>query len=340
VKILINQNGKLIGPFPLEEVRNMIYSASLQRSDLGCIEGSNDWMPVEKILNSVPPPGLTLAASGEAPPPAPIFKARTRIQMDQLRDSKENLALGFLFLASLPIWVAAIAAILILHGIGLMIVGSIVVFSVLVRILAELWVEAYLKTNAIRVSSMQLPELHQMVTICCDSLEIKEPAVYVVQHNVWNAFASKLAGKDVIVLFSGAIDSLLLKGNLRQVAWLLGHELGHHAAGHLSWKARLANIGAWFLWAKFWHMRRCEFTCDRIGLYCAGSLKDSQDALANATVGAQLANRLNIAEAEAQWNQHENDFFVKYRTLYSTHPQLLCRMEQLSRAAVELGIHG
>jgi Zn-dependent protease with chaperone function len=89
-----------------------------------------------------------------------------------------------------------------------------------------------------------------------------------------------------------------------------------------------------------WHSRRAEFTCDRVGLYCAGSAKASRLALMNLTVGAQLASTVNVEEAVKQWLMHAGEFFVKYRTLYSTHPHLLARLDHLNRAALEFGMPG
>jgi Zn-dependent protease with chaperone function len=100
---------------------------------------------------------------------------------------------------------------------------------------------------------------------------------------------------------------------------------------------KLAKLGGWLIWVNLWHSRRAEFTCDRVGMYCAGSLKASQLALVNATVGAQLASRVNIGEAMNQWQEHRGEFFVKYRTLYSTHPHLLARLDYLNNTASEFG---
>jgi Zn-dependent protease with chaperone function len=58
----------------------------------------------------------------------------------------------------------------------------------------------------------------------------------------------------------------------------------------------------------------------------------------NGNVGAQLADKVNVAAVVAQWEEHRGEFFVKYRTLYSTHPQLLARLEHLNAAAQEFGM--
>jgi Zn-dependent protease with chaperone function len=97
-------------------------------------------------------------------------------------------------------------------------------------------------------------------------------------------------------------------------------------------------MGSFVIWLTLWHSRRAELTCDRVGLYCAGDLKSAQLALMNATVGAQLAGGVDIEQAAAQWRQHRSEFFVQYRTLYSTHPHLLARLDHLNLAAAEFGM--
>jgi Zn-dependent protease with chaperone function len=125
---------------------------------------------------------------------------------------------------------------------------------------------------------------------------------------------------------------------MQQLTWLVGDELGHHGAGHLDPRQKLAKAGGWLIWVNLWHSRRAELTCDRVGMFCAGSLQASQLALVNATVGAQLAGKVNIGEAAEQWQVHRREFFVRYRTFYATHPHLLARLDHLNGAAAELGI--
>ncbi len=126
---------------------------------------------------------------------------------------------------------------------------------------------------------------------------------------------------------------------MKQLAWLVGHELGHHYAGHLNfWRRTTEALGGWFLWVKLWYNRRCELTCDRYGLACANSLSESLRAICNMAVGAQLASEVNIEEAVRQWERHRSEFFVRYRTLYSTHPHSLWRLEELQKAATSLRI--
>jgi Zn-dependent protease with chaperone function len=214
----------------------------------------------------------------------------------------------------------------------------VVIFLLLQRI-GELFAAAYIKTNAVEVSQQQLPDIHRVVVEFSERVGKKAPSVYVMQANVWNAFATKLAGKRIVVLFSGAVDSILLKGNKEQLSFLVGHELGHHFAGHLNfWRTLTVMMGSWCIWIRLWYSRRCEFTSDRYGLACCNSLNEGQRAVCNMAVGAHLASEVNVDEAIAQWQRHRREFFVRYRTMYSTHPHTLCRLDELRNSASYLNI--
>jgi Zn-dependent protease with chaperone function len=260
--------------------------------------------------------------------------ANLNISLDQLRDPKERTALVWLYIASVPVWIVLLIWIVATKGIVLLVIGIIE----LLHLMGRLWFAAHLKTNAVRVSETQLPEVYRIVQASCERLGMEIPEVYVMQQNVWNSFATKIFGRRMVILLSGAVDSILLKGDMQELSWLVGHELGHLWVGHLNMSQKFAKMGGWLIWVNLWHSRRAEFTCDRVGLYCSGSLKSSQLAVINATVGAQLAGRVNIGEAMNQWQQHSGEFFVKYRTLYSTHPHLLARLDYLNNAAAEFGM--
>ncbi len=257
--------------------------------------------------------------------------------IDRLRDPGEKRAFVWLAVASIPAALAIVAIAIASFGIVLLYIG----LFFLVRFLAELFAVAYIKSNAIEVGEKQLPDVHLAAQVCRERLGVQEPiAVYVMQENLWNAFAAKMASKRLVVLLSGAVDSILLKGDMNQVTWLVGHEIGHHAAGHLDPLAKFVLIGGWLPWIMLWYSRRRELTCDRIGLYCCGSADSALLAIANLTVGAQLAGSVNVDEAIAQWHRHNHEICVRYRTIYSTHPPHLWRMEEMRKSAVAIGMVG
>lgn len=322
MKIFIRQNDQTLGPFSETELMEKIYSGEIIRTSLACEEGGQEWIPLSALMDK----GKVADGAKAIPPIA--------VRLEQLRDPKEKTALLWLYIASVPVWLMLASWIVFSYGFVLIIIG----FVLLIRAFGEAWFMAYLKTNAVRVSPTQLPEVHRIVASSCSNLKMEQPEVYVMQANVWNSYAAKFFGRRIVILLSGAVDSILLKGDEKQLAWLVGHELGHHWAGHLDWKQKIARLGGWLVWVALWRSRRGEFTCDRVGLYCAGSLWASRFALMNATVGAQLGSKVNIDEAIGQWQQHRGEFFVKYRTLYSTHPHLLARLDNLNYAAAEFGM--
>lgn len=205
--------------------------------------------------------------------------------------------------------------------------------------LAGQFAAAYVRANAIRVSDHQFRDLHEIVTAFAAKQGKAAPEVYVMQGSAWNAMAMRMARARMVVLLSGAVDSLLLKGDMRQVSWLVGHELGHHFAGHLDFRRRIfVNAGMIFPWLVFWYNRYCELTCDRYGLVCAGSSVAAMRALANMAAGAQMGPKVDIAAAVEQWMQCRRNLFVRWRTLYSSHPHILCRIAETAASARELNV--
>lgn len=324
------------GPVSSDQLLALVTDGVVTDDTLVWRESMAEWQAFATVRGGLLPAPAGAPPLAAAPPPTtpPSTVAPTGVTLKQLRDPSESTALALLYCASVPVWILLLVFIVGSYG-GLLIVLGLVWLA---RLIGEYWFAAHLRTSAVRVSERQLPELHRAAQECCAKLGMQPVEVYVLQDTLWNAFAVKLRGRRTVVLLSGAVDAILLKGDYRQLTWVVGHEIGHHAAGHLDWSRKLAALGGWLLWAALWHSRRAEFTCDRIGLHCAGSLRASQLALASATVGAQLASQIDLAEAQAQWAAHAGEFFVKYRTLYSTHPAMLCRMEALSRAAKELGV--
>lgn len=259
----------------------------------------------------------------------------TNFILEKAKDPKERTAFILLTLFAIPLFLVVILWIIASFGILLIWIG----IGLLIGRFVRLFFAAYIKSNAIRVSENQLPEIAQIAQNFCEKMTYPTPDIYVIQHDLWNAFAVKLAGKRLVVLYSGAVDSILSTGDMKQLAWLIGHELGHHIAGHLNFFTHLVEIfGGWCIWVNLWYRRRCELTCDNIGLLCADNLNATLKAMANMTVGSQLADKINIDAVEQQWEMHKKELFVRWKTAYSTHPHNLCRISEIRKKAQELGV--
>ncbi len=222
---------------------------------------------------------------------------------------------------------------------GVVVILFYVLLFALMNVMMEKLMAAGIRINGIRVSENQLPELNSVVNQCAERLGITPPEVYVMQDSIWNAFAMRYGNKKMIVLLSGSVDSLLLKGEMTQLAWVVAHEMGHHLYGHLGfWNRFIEVCGILCPWVILWHRRRGELSCDRVAMYCIGSADASFKALANMTVGAQMADKVNKDEAIAQWHKNKGDFYCKYRSIYSTHPANTCRFAVLKETQAEFNI--
>lgn len=265
------------------------------------------------------------------------FQASRQFGMpvDRLLHPNEKAAFTFLtVLAALGIIICLILTIT-SAGAVLLLLG----FVALIRYMTELIAMGSIKTNAVRVSDRQFPELNAMIQECAQRLGEPAPTVYIIQHNVFNAFAARLAGKSIVVLYSGVIDGILTRCTPGQVKFIIAHELGHHFAGHLGrWHRLVLALGGWILPLTFWYHRMAELSCDRIALYCVGDVQTAALALSNMTVGGQLAPALNLQAAIEQWHDHRGEFFVRYCMRYVPHPPNLERIAELYSAARALEI--
>lgn len=250
------------------------------------------------------------------------------VSVESLRDAAERSSGVLLWIFALPIILAlAIYAVITL--------GLLPLALLITAYCVELLALAHFKLNAVRVSGDQFPALDTAADNFAQRLGIARPDVYVIQHTMVNAFATVLAGRRVIVLYSGVVDSILRNGGDEELAFVLGHEFGHIAAGHLSFTHRLQQLGGWFIWLGHWHRRRMEITCDRIGLALVGRRETAFRALAHLTVGSALSSSVNEDALRRQLQQHEGELSVGWTVLHSLYPGNLYRLTELRRGADE-----
>jgi Zn-dependent protease with chaperone function len=317
-----------VGPVQESEVESLLHSGQISQGTLVWCEGMPSWSAISTI------PSFQRSTTSVATPPIRPPAAESRFNEQKLLDPSEATAFALVCVAAGIALLFALLYVLATFGAILIVAG----FIVLVMFVRHAMAFAHYRVNAVQVGPSQFPEIYQVAREFAARLGRPLPEMYVQQDSLWNAFATRLLGTPVVVLYSGVIDSILLKGDHRQLAFVVGHELGHHYAGHLGWKHFFASWGSWCIWPRLWYSRRCEFTCDRYGLACAGNLESAQRAVCNMAVGAQLAERVDLHEAARQWSARRSEFFVRYRALYSTHPHTLDRLATLPATAAELGI--
>ena len=189
---------------------------------------------------------------------------------------------------------------------------------------------AHVRGNGVRVSERQLPEVHASVKAAAERLGLDQaPEVYVVQGGgMLNAFATKLFSRRFVILLSDLVEQCR---DPRQLDFVVGHEVGHLAAGHLRWSTFLLPFHL-VPWLGAAYSRAREYTCDRCGLAVAGDLEQSARALVVLAAGGHVAGRADLGAFTAQ-HLETGGFWMAALELSGTHPYLCKRVAALDQVS-------
>lgn len=132
----------------------------------------------------------------------------------------------------------------------------------------------------------------------------------------------------MVLLTSALIDVQ----NDAQVDFVIGHELGHHAAGHLSpWKNLLRLPGSFtpFLGAAYHRSR--ELTADRIGAYCVDNVEAARGGLYMLACGSARLNAAMNVDAFAAQEAMVPGVTGFLLHIFSGYPRLTRRVVEVER---------
>jgi len=238
----------------------------------------------------------------------------------RLRSPKEEplFVIGVIF--SSVIWLLLIVSI-----IGLFYGGIALVFVLIAHALHL----AHVQGNGLKISEHQLPDLYERVKRAADKLGLpRVPDVYVLQSGgILNAFATKLLSRRFVIIYSELVDHCQ---DPQQLDFVVGHEIGHLAAGHLTRMFFLLPFRLVPLLGPA-YSRACEYTCDRAGLAVVGQLEPSLRGLCVLAAG-RLASRADL-QAFADQRSASGGFWMSIFELVSTHPYLCKRAAALQEVA-------
>ncbi len=185
---------------------------------------------------------------------------------------------------------------------------------------------ARLRSESVRVTAEQYPEMHATFLEVCEKLGLKEvPELYILQAGGFlNAFATRFTGRNFVVIYSSMVE--ILGGSGPLMKFLMGHEVGHIHRNHLLKKLALAPGTIVPLLYQAYH-RACESTCDRYGAYASDDLNASMQALTVLASGRAAAHVDTGHFAVQHFNAR--GFFVSWHELASTYPTLSQRVAQM-----------
>jgi Zn-dependent protease with chaperone function len=210
-------------------------------------------------------------------------------------------------------------------------------FVALAVVIGHAFFLARVTGHSVRVGSRQLPDLYRRVQSAASRLGLERlPEVYVTSGGgVLNAFATRLFSRNFVILNAEILDACESldadrePGQPSTVDFIIGHEIGHLALGHLSWN--------WLLWpARLFpllgpaYSRACEYSADACGLAVTEDVEASSRALAVLATGGKQAKKVNI-EALIEQRHDTGSLVMALVELNSTHPFLSKRVAALHR---------
>ena len=254
---------------------------------------------------------------------SPIVKA--------LRDSSEpgfSIALTILgILLWLYFIVIIIAAIALRPAMGA-VYFFYIIGGVIFVVMSAGWYRAHAFGNMTMLSPRQFPELHKMVVEGAAQVGMAQPPTTFLYNSngLLNAFARRLLGRPFVFLTASLVDVQ----NDEQVRFVIGHELGHHAAGHLNPIKHFIQLpGHLVPFIGKAYSRSREYTCDSIGCYLSGDAEAARSALGMLGCGCRRLNTTFNCEAFADQEGLVPPFFGYLTEIFRTHPRLTRRVRAI-----------
>lgn len=235
-------------------------------------------------------------------------------------------------------WSLVVLTLLSLGFLGLLlvsVVGAIWLAAFLIiEMVAHRLTMAFFRANSVRVTEDQYPELYRLIENYSQKLGLKRiPQVYIVQQTILNAFATRVARRNVVVVYSHTVETMLEEENNDALGMVLGHEVGHLAANHLIWGNLIGCTSFLFPPLYLYWSRCCEYTADRLAYLCLESGEGAYQGLLKLTVGKQLAPDTNLQAFNKQYEELRKDWLVGIVQFFSTHPHLINRFFKLQAFA-------
>ncbi|WP_332691595.1 M48 family metallopeptidase [Bosea sp. (in: a-proteobacteria)] len=256
-------------------------------------------------------------------------------EISAVRHPKEKLYGSIMLVVGTLIWAVLLGAIAftllsgsVWHALLLLFYfGAFWLFSYWARALTR----AYMIGHFVMVGPDQFPHLHRMVEEGARALGLREiPTTFVYNSSgVMNAMALRLVGRQRYIWLTSA---LLDADTDEQVRFVIGHELGHHVAGHLDepWSyLRFPGHFIPFLGAAY--SRGRELTCDRIGALVARDLRASRSALQMLACGSARLNAQMNADAFQKQEQMVPGIAGFLVHIFSHYPRHTRRVEALTQ---------
>ncbi|HEY5093726.1 MAG TPA: M48 family metalloprotease [Candidatus Eremiobacteraceae bacterium] len=185
--------------------------------------------------------------------------------------------------------------------------------------------------TSIRLHERQLPAVYAVAARCARDLGMRMPNIFVREDQYTCVTSMGLGEPYSIVISSTWLPHL----DDDELAFLIGRELGHIAAGH----SRITSLfsasgrenpfvsivfGAW--------LRRTEYTADRVGLLCCGSIEAASRAVFTCAFH-QVSKKVDYTAFIDQRVELQSDPTLRLGELLGQEPYATNRLRELETFA-------
>jgi hypothetical protein len=249
---------------------------------------------------------------------SPLFTGES-----SLRDPRERMSFVLTLVFAFPI---AYAIGLVIHEqIGPPEVALFIVIAMLYVTLAR----GRLIGSSVMIHEAQYPRVFSIVKNACAALEIPMPLVFVREDNQVPVVALGFGEPYALVISSHWIEHF----EDDELAFAIGCELGHIAAGHTRFLSLLSVngsenpvvaliFGAW--------LRSCSLTCDRIGLLVCGSVDAAARSIVIATFH-HFGRRVDVKQFTEQGRQIASDGLLRLGEWLGADPYATRRIAMMAQ---------
>jgi Zn-dependent protease with chaperone function len=180
---------------------------------------------------------------------------------------------------------------------------------------------ARIRGSGLEVSPQQFPEIYACAQSFAQRMGMSElPDIFIVESSALNAAALRVGSRKVVILIDDIVDACLRSGDNRTLAFILAHEMAHHALGHTGY------MHAHIVQAYKKLSRLDEFSCDQVANALVGDSTVSTRALVTLAVGPQLLPRVNLEAVYQQAAEVRANKLTKKAETKLSHPLILNRI--------------
>jgi Zn-dependent protease with chaperone function/uncharacterized RDD family membrane protein YckC len=229
-------------------------------------------------------------------------------------------------LCSLPVTVALLG-LLLAHTVSwreltLLLVGAMIYVA---------FARGRLLGGGLRIHAGQFGHLHAVVEECARMMRMASPHVFIRDDPFVPVVAIGIGDPYAIVISAQYVEHF--KDD--ELRFLIGRELGHIASGHTRYTSLLSSngrengviavaFGAW--------LRRIDYTADRVGLLCCGSLDAAMRAIAVSAFGS-VGRKVDLGAFAAQLKELRAEPSLRLAEWTASAPYATNRIAALHRFA-------